>query len=45
MTIWIKTNGKEININNTEATIEYAKSLGWKKKPHPKSSPKKKAKK
>jgi len=44
MTIWIKPNGKEININDTEATIEYAKSLGWEKKTQAKSSTKKKGK-
>lgn len=37
MTIWIKPNGKEININDDEATTTYAKSLNWKKKPGRKS--------
>lgn len=31
MTIWIKPNGKEININDDEANTTYAKSLGWKR--------------
>ena len=30
MTKWIKPCGKEIDINDKEATVEYAKSLGWK---------------
>jgi len=32
MTIWIKPSGKEININDNEATVKYVKSLNWKKK-------------
>lgn len=32
MTIWIKENGSQIEINDEKATVEKAKSLGWKKK-------------
>lgn len=32
MSIWVKPNGKEIEINDTQDTIDYAKSLGWKEK-------------
>lgn len=30
--IWIKPNGIEIETDDSQATIEYAKSLGWKEK-------------
>ncbi len=42
MSIWIKPNGTEIEINDLEATVEYAKSLDW--KPKKAKKPKKKAK-
>lgn len=32
MSIWVKPNGTEIEINSNEETIEYVKSLGWKEK-------------
>jgi len=32
MTIWIKPNDKEININDNKATVKYAESLGWVRK-------------
>jgi len=31
-TTWVKPNGKDILINDTDACIEYAISLGWKTK-------------
>ena len=31
MAKWIKPNGKEIEINDNKATVEYAESLGWKR--------------
>jgi hypothetical protein len=30
--IWIRPTGTEIETNNSEDTIEYAKSMGWKEK-------------
>lgn len=47
MTIWVKPNGKDININDNKETVEYAESLGWKKKKpeEPKKKSKKKRKK
>lgn len=46
MTKWIKPCGKEIEINDKEATVEYAKSLGWELKSEKDKKPaKKKAKK
>jgi hypothetical protein len=44
---WIKPNGNEIDVNDDDATTEYAESLGWKKKEavkEPVKEPVKKAK-
>ena len=30
MSIWIKPNGTEIEINDSKATTEYVLTLGWK---------------
>jgi len=30
MSIWIKPNGTKIDINDNQATVEYATSLNWK---------------
>lgn len=38
--IWIKPNGIEIETDDSPATIEYAKSLGWKEKSKGKSKKK-----
>ncbi len=29
MTTWLKENGQEIELNDEEATVKHAKSLGW----------------
>jgi len=36
MSIWVKPNGNEIEINDEDATIKYAESLSWTKKGEPK---------
>jgi len=36
MAIWIKPSGIEVEANDLPATIEAAKSLGWKPKGEPK---------
>lgn len=46
--LWIKPNGKEIEVNDSEETTEYVKTLGWKvkgAKVEAKEEPKKVAKK
>lgn len=40
--IWIKPNGTEIETNDRDETIEYALSLGWKRKEKDKPKAKKK---
>lgn len=41
MSNWIKKNGSKITTNDEKATVEYAKSLGWKLvEPTPKPKPK-----
>lgn len=37
LTEWKKKNGQIIKLNDNEATVEMAKSLGWEKKKGPKS--------
>lgn len=32
MAIWVKPDGREIEINDNKETVEYVKSLGWKPK-------------
>lgn len=32
LTTWIRPDKSEIDLNDTDATVEKAKSLGWKKK-------------
>lgn len=38
---WTKPSGTVITTNDRPETVEYCKSLGWKKKAAPKSAPKK----
>ena len=40
--IWIKPSGVEVETNDLPATIEYAKSIGWKEKKEVKKESKKK---
>lgn len=32
MTIWVRPDGSEIELNDREETVEKARELGWKKK-------------
>ncbi len=45
MTIWVKPNGTELELNDQKANIEAAKKLGWKPKKEEVKKPEKKTKK
>lgn len=45
MAAWIKESGAEIELNEEEATVDKAKSMGWKLKVRTAPAPEKKVKK
>lgn len=40
LTVWVKPDKTELKLNDAKATVEKAKSLGWKKKPGRKAADK-----